>query len=106
MSDAYAYWREALEGKFGPVHTDDPRPGFYRMKVVSEKTWTPVAIWPGEDGQLVALKHHFVIEQPLICDAAEAWNYCCSDPVTEAAYRAVAEQKLPWPDAIYRRAKA
>jgi hypothetical protein len=105
MSDPYHFWREALDGKFGPVHTDDPRPGFYRMKVVSEKTWTPVAIWPGEDGQLVALKHHFVIEQPLICDAAEAWNYCCSDPITEAAYRAVAEQKLPWPDGFYRRAK-
>jgi hypothetical protein len=105
LTDPYHFWREALRGNFGPIHVDDPRPGFYRMKVVSEKAWTPVAIWPGDDGQLVAMKHHFVVEAPMICDAAETWNWCGAEPITEEQYRAVAEQGKPWPDGIYRRAK-
>jgi hypothetical protein len=100
MSDAYRYWRDALEGRFGPVHTDDPRPGFYRTKIVRGKDspWTPVAIWQSEDGTLTALRHHFVVEAPLIVDPNEIWTFCADYPITEEAYRAVAEHKRPWPD--------
>ncbi len=32
MQNDYAYWRDALTGKFGPIHDGDPQPGFYRLR--------------------------------------------------------------------------
>lgn len=99
MTASYDYWRNALAGHFGPVHEGDPQPGFYRCRILPGKDspWTPIAIWPLDDGSLTAMKHAFVVEQPLIVDAGEIWTWCCDAPITEEAYRAVAENKLPWP---------
>lgn len=96
---SYSWWRRALAGEFGPVHDGDPQPGFYRQPLCSKINvpWYPVAIWPDEDGKLVAMKHHALIEQPIIADADELWSFCCEHPISEEAYRAVAEHKQPWP---------
>jgi hypothetical protein len=98
MSD-YSYWRKALEGEFGPIHDGHPQPGFYRHPLCSKINvpWCPIAIWPDEDGKLLAMKHVFIVEQPVIVPAEEVWTFCCDNPISEEAYRAVAENKLPWP---------
>lgn len=96
----YTYWRAALAGNFGPVHDGDPQPGFYRAKVTRGPygIWTPVAIWPEPDGTLTALKHVWISRSPVFIDPDEVWLWCSQNPITEEAYRAVAEQKQPWPD--------
>ena len=101
-ADEYAYWRQALAGRFGPVHANDPRPGFYRQRLIGprDEFWTPVAIWRDESG-LVALKHAYIVEQPLTVPAEDIWTFCCEHPITEEAYRAVAERKQPWPSGSF-----
>lgn len=99
MTDAYSYWRAALAGTFGPVHDDHPQPGFYRARVLPgrDTPWTPVAIWADESGAMRAIKHMYVVTQPLLCNPAEVWTWCCDNPISEDAYRAVAERNEPWP---------
>ncbi len=101
MSD-YSYWRNAMAGQFGPVHDGDPQPGFYRARVTfgREVPWTPVAIWDDGNG-LVAVKHAYIVEKPLIVPADDVWSYCCDNPISEAAYRAVAERGQMWPSEHY-----
>lgn len=98
MSD-YSYWRNGLKGNFGRISEGDAFPGFYRRKVVSgrDSPWTPVAIWQDDYGQLQAVQHATVILGPSAVDPAEVFLWCCQDPISEEAYRAVAEQGLPWP---------
>lgn len=102
MAD-YRYWRDALAGDFGPVHDGDPQPGFYRAKVLPgrDSPWTPIAIWPEADGSLVAMKHMYVVERPLIVPAEDVWTFCCDNPIPEIAYRAKAELGQPWPSVPY-----
>jgi hypothetical protein len=88
-----------LQGDFGPVHADHPQAGFYRHPLCSKVNvpWCPVAIWPGDDGKLVAMKHVYIVEQPLVVPAEDVWTSVCDSPITEDAYRAVAERSEPWP---------
>lgn len=89
MTDAYAYWREALAGKFGPMHEGDPQNGFYRKRN-KDGTLSPVAIFDHE-GEKVALV------DGRKTDPASIWTWVCDKPVTEAAYsQAVAG--AGWPD--------
>lgn len=100
MTDhTYDYWLNGLAGKIGPFSEGDAHPGFYRRKVVSgrDSPWTPVAIWPDEHGNLQALQHATVILGPRPVDPAEVFMWCAKDPISEEAYRAVAERGEPWP---------
>jgi hypothetical protein len=98
MSDGYQWWRDALAGKFGPVHESEPQPGFYRRKLFSGKTapWAAVAIFPGANG-MVAMQNKVVVPRPTSIDAMEAWMWCADNPIPEETYRLVAEQSQPWP---------
>lgn len=76
----YDYWLNALKGEFGPIHEDDPQPGFYRKRTGRAAGYAPVAIWE-MDGKIVAM----VGEQ--VEDAAAIWSYVADKPVTEEQYR-------------------
>lgn len=99
MSDDYAWWRDALAGKFGPIHEDVPHAGFYRRKLFSGKgaPWAPVAIFPDLNGNLTALQTQVVISRPTIVDAKDVWSWCSQNPIPEETFRAVAERGQPWP---------
>jgi hypothetical protein len=83
-SDPYRFWQLALDGvEIGgpslPIHADKPQPGFYRTKKAGH--YLPVAIFE-DAGRIVALVEH---EEH---DVNDLWLRCCTQPVTEAAYRA------------------
>jgi hypothetical protein len=105
MND-YTYWMTGLNGIILPFSEGDAHPGFYRRKVVSGKDspWTPVAIWQDEYGEMQALQHATVVLGPRNVDPAEAFMWCAKNPITEDAYRAVAERGENWPSP-YRNGK-
>lgn len=77
----YTYWMNALTGTFGPVHDDDPQPGFYRKRTRKAAGYVPVAIWE-QDGKLIAaIDGH-------AGDANAVWTYCCTNPIREEHYHA------------------
>ena len=101
--DPYLWWRMALDGiEIGgpnlPIHADKPQPGFYRMKRGGH--FEPVAIFENGEG-LIALVG--AGKNSETHDAPIAWLRCCTNPVTEAAYRQACASGL-WDDihpAIY-----
>src|SRR5215472_15801560 len=97
--DPWAYWQSRLEGIPLPMHPDDPQAGFYRIPrkehYGARRTFTPVAYWPGENGQLNCRVGDTDVP-PMT--AMEIWTRVGNHPVTEEAYRAVAERGEPWPD--------
>lgn len=79
MSNDWTYWRNALEGNFGPVHEGDPQAGFYRRRLVKNGPFVPVAIW--HDGEKwVAL----VNGRP--ANAIDIWTWVCQEPITKESY--------------------
>ena len=93
MSDSFAYWQTAMSGRFGPVHENDPQPGFYRTKPRGGERAVPVAIWRDERG-VHALRDGFPVEPSAV------WTWCCMHPVSYETYVAVAELGQPWPEDI------
>lgn len=91
LSNDYAYWENALSGKYGPVHDGDPQCGFYRKKV-SKTNYVPVAIWR-EDNVIVATVNDAA------ADASEIWTWVCQNPVTYEAYQARVSNGQ-WPDDV------
>lgn len=43
--EAYRWWRRAVSGERVEVHEDDPKPGYYRMRMARGGPWIPVEIW-------------------------------------------------------------
>jgi hypothetical protein len=91
MSDRWAWWRKALEGEFGPIHENDPQPGWYRMRHGRHGPWVPVRIALSGDG-LIAEKAGRCV------DPGDVWTWCCRYPVAEAEARAVLAGASVWPD--------
>jgi hypothetical protein len=97
--DLYAYYLDALEGK-KPQITNEPRPGFYRMK-----NGQPVAIWadeedgeefePGNEPQMLVMVGSRMIEPR---DHEDIWLRCCTRAVEQADWEEVAERGGVWPD--------
>lgn len=83
--DVWAWWQTALKnpaeiGKSIPISVDSPEQGYYRTRFKG-KPYEPVAIWKDEDtGQWLAYRSNRDV------DAAEAWNWCCRNPITYEAY--------------------
>lgn len=93
--DPYTYWRNALNGVFGPVHDGHAMPGFYKRRYKAKDgtvTWTAVALWEDADGM-------HAIEAGKTVDPDTVWVSCCQKPITEEVYRRV-ERGEGWPDAI------
>jgi hypothetical protein len=86
MTDAWHWWREALDApkSIGKVphllmSADSPEQGFYRMRFGPQKPWLPVAIWK-EGDEWVALRSGHKV------DAPEVWNWCGRHPISAEAY--------------------
>lgn len=96
MTD-YAFWHAAIRGEKPKPITDTPMAGFYRKSNGKHpnKTYQPVAIWRGADGELVGLVGNREVTSH---DLAELWNWICDKPISEDTWRAVAERNEPWPD--------
>ena len=69
--------------------TAEPHSGFWRKRNKDGADY-PVAIW--HDGERrVALSNNRSV------DPEEIWTWCCDWPISEAMYRAVAEEGKDWP---------
>jgi len=101
MSWDWQYWHDRLAGKPVEMSPSHPQAGFYREprkeSYGARRTFRPVAYWPGNnaDGSL-----HCRIGDEDVNEkrAMEIWTRCGHHPVTEEAYRDVAQRGLPWPD--------
>ncbi len=92
--NVWNHWQRRLAGEMLPLVNEQPECGFYRMKNRYNGVPTPVAYWPS--GSEV----HCRIggEDVSVEKGQEVWSWCAKYPITEEAYRAVAEQGKPWPD--------
>lgn len=104
MTDPWQYWKDALAGKQPQMNESNPQPGFYRWPQKSgygaRRTFKPVAYWQGTNG-VIECHVGFADDKSGVKSptyGADIWPSVGSHPVTEAAYRAVAEQHEPWPD--------
>ena len=93
MSDSYSWWRQALLGQFGPIHENDPQPGYYRMRKGRGGPWVPVAIWVSDKGSSLACLVNGLEQDPY-----EIWTWVCRYPVPYETYVAVAEHGQAWPE--------
>lgn len=90
--DHYAKWAALLRGEKPMIHEPEPLCGFWRTRRSrTDKELIGCAVWPGENGELVALLGKSVV--PI----ERVWPYYAKNPVTEAAYRAWEETGI-WPD--------
>lgn len=105
MSDNWQFWRDSLAGNAPDAHPDHPQAGFYRMASRSEyggrKTFTPVAYYYTEDSLNGSAFWCRIGDKDIPGDstlALETWPRVCNRPVTEEAYRRVAQDGGAWPD--------
>lgn len=75
----WAWWQEALKGRFGPIHSE-PEQGYFRTRK-KDGPWEPVAIWWDEEvGGWLAYRNGRDVP------ADEIWTWCCRNPITHEAY--------------------
>lgn len=82
MSDVHAYWRAALEGRFGPVVEREAQPGKYRIRRGTE--WLPVCIAVAEDGVRWVWVGRDVSDDP--DTVARTWLACAKHAVSDDDY--------------------
>jgi hypothetical protein len=93
-SDSLSFWRDAQSGSFSPIHENDPRPGWYRMRDARSGTFVPIAIMTDSAGAVQALKSG----QPV--DPFAVWTWCCRNPIPYETYVAVTLHGQPWPEEV------
>lgn len=81
MTDQFHWWREALAGRVGEIHEDQPQPGYYWMRDGRGGLRLPVAIWSDASGAMICRVGDKVR------DAAEIWTWVAKNPVSEAHAR-------------------
>lgn len=93
MND-YTWWEDAVGGNRRPISSDNPMPGFYRLKTHDKRSWRPVAYWYDQDGLL------HCHADGRTCDDYHAhtmWPSASMNPVTHEVYlEAIKTGK--WPD--------
>ena len=99
MTDPWQWWADKLAGKAVQMNPGNPHAGFYRMPrkayYGARKTFTPVAYWPGTNGKMNC---RFGDDDVTPERGEEIWERVGNHPVSEQAYRAVAQDNKPWPD--------
>jgi len=95
----WQYWHDRLQGKQVMQYPNEQQAGFYREprreSYGARKTFRPVAYWPNENGQL----HCRIGDEDVTPQRAlELWTRVGHHPVTEQAYREVAQNGGLWPD--------
>ena len=98
---SYSWWRQALLGHFGPIHENDPQPGYYRMRKGRGGRWVPAAIWEEKDKLTLSCLVDGVEQDPF-----EVWTWVCRYPVSYETYVAVAERGEAWPEDLPERLDA
>jgi hypothetical protein len=102
MTDLYSYWKSALAGEKPKMFVDDPQCGFYRKGIYERNDkgnkrrtgWEPVAVFMA--GETMTGR---TVLRDVTGDALnELWSYIAGNPISEEAYRAVAERGERWPD--------
>ena len=97
--DLWQWWRDQLAGAPPDLNESNPHAGFYRQSFKAHygarKTYLPVAYWPGENDNLNCRIGDQDVTPEKVRDT---WVNVGKHPVTEEAYRAVAERGEPWPD--------
>lgn len=97
MIYTYDFWQAALAGQKPEMNADNPHPGFYRTRrknKAGQISYLPVAYFV-RDNELIC----FVGDDEVPLERGqEIWTYTGQHPVTEEAYRAVAERGENWPD--------
>lgn len=98
MTD-WDWWFDKLAGKPVEMNPSTPHAGFYRLprkeSYGARRTFKPVAYWPGENGQLSC---RIGDEDVTPERGQEIWERVGNHPVTEEAYRLVAQDNGLWPD--------
>lgn len=70
---------------------DDPKPGFFRRRLVKGGPFVPVRIWleqptDAETGELIDDAVLRCIVDGRDADPVDQWSYCCDQPITEQEY--------------------
>lgn len=91
LFDAYQWWRDALSG-YRMNYNLEPRPGFYRTRVVKGGPFVPVAIWIEQEldpdtGQLLSDERVVATVNGQPKDPESIWQWCCAHPISEEDYR-------------------
>lgn len=99
MNPAWQWWALKLGGSPMEMNEGTPHAGFYRWprkaQYGARKTFLPVAYWPGDNGKLNCR----IGDQDVSPERGEEiWPSVGNHPVTEQAYRAVAQDGASWPD--------
>jgi len=97
-NNPWHYWQSRIEGIPMQMNPSHPQAGFYRMPrkeyYGARRTFKPVAYWP-EDG---VLKCRIGDENVSPEKGQGIWERVGNHPVTEEAYRQVAQFDGLWPD--------
>jgi hypothetical protein len=90
FADAYAWWTAALAGEKQQI-TTEPRPGYYRRRLVKGGPWVGVRIYldqiVGDDGELLSDEVMKAECDGAPCDPEDAWIASCDHPITREDYR-------------------
>lgn len=97
---AYAWWRAALAGEKPPIHDGDPKPGFYRRRMVRHGPWVPVRIWleqpvDGETGELTGDETLRCEVDGRAADPGHQWTYVAGQPISESDFNYM-RQRAAW----------
>src|SRR5215813_4665816 len=96
----WQWWQDKRAGKPVEINEGTPHAGFYRWPrreggYLSRRTFTPVAYYPGQNGELVCRIGNEDVTPERGCDI---WIYVADNDVDEEPWRAVSERSEPWPD--------
>src|SRR5215467_13259516 len=98
MTD-WSWWQTKLEGQPTQMSEGTPHAGFYRLQnkdtFGAKSTFIPVAYWPAENVELNCRVGDRDVTPEY---GRDLWINVGAHPVTEEAYRGVAERGEPWPD--------
>jgi hypothetical protein len=102
MSDAYAFWRKAIELGAGRElsrehleqlgNTLEPQSGFWRRRAYKDGPYVAIAIWRDGTGKLWCMQNGRAKD----CDD-NLWASCCKWPITEELYHSVTDGG-GWPE--------
>lgn len=99
MNDPWGWWRAKLIGLPVQLNPSTPHAGFYRMASKAyygaRRTFKPVAYWPDNNGDLRCR----IGDDDVSPERGQGiWESVGNHPVSEEAYRAVAQDGGLWPD--------
>lgn len=79
-AEQYDWWRRTVSGERVPRVEDEPKPGFYKRRMVRGGPFVPVEIWleqeiDPETGELTADERLMAVCNGQLCDPVKVWTY-------------------------------